>query len=345
MRQKLRAVRSHPPEIEADPFDEHAPGVLRSRRRLLGADFVFECGSSALARLVDWAYAGLPEHTLDRPAPRLRVALMPAPEHRRRALQPPPIEMLSGAGFLGGTTCRSDLAVLSADCRAALVVVSREMLRSPYHARYELLEFAVFTLASRTQGLVSLHAACIGLEGRGLLLLGDSGAGKSTASLHCLLRGLDFVSEDSVFVAPDTLLVTGVANFLHIARDSLRFLSRSDAAEIRKSPVIRRRSGVQKLEIDLRQPRYRLATSPLKLSALVFISARSAHDGPLLVPLRKREALARLEASQAYAAGQPGWRTFTKRLASVQPFELLRGSHPVEAADVLQELLTGYGVP
>jgi hypothetical protein len=58
------------------------------------------------------------------------------------------------------------------------------MLRFPYHARYELIEFAVFTLAARAQGLVPLHAACVGEEGRGLLLMGESGAGKSTASLH-----------------------------------------------------------------------------------------------------------------------------------------------------------------
>ena len=50
-------------------------------------------------------------------------------------------------------------------------------------ARYEMLEFAVFTLASRVQGVVPLHAACIGRRGRGLLLMGDSGAGKSTAAL------------------------------------------------------------------------------------------------------------------------------------------------------------------
>jgi serine kinase of HPr protein (carbohydrate metabolism regulator) len=59
-----------------------------------------------------------------------------------------------------------------------------------YLTRYELIEFAVFTLAQRVQGLVPLHAACVGRAGRGLLLMGGSGAGKSTLALHCLARRL-----------------------------------------------------------------------------------------------------------------------------------------------------------
>ena len=36
---------------------------------------------------------------------------------------------------------------------------------------------AVFTLAARVQQLVPLHAACVGLKGRGVLIMGASGAG------------------------------------------------------------------------------------------------------------------------------------------------------------------------
>ena len=133
------------------------------------------------------------------------------------------------------------------------------MLRYPYHLRYELLEFAVYTLAARTQGLVPLHAACIGHGGHGVLLLGDSSSGKSTVALHCLLNGLEFLAEDSVLVEPRTLRATGVANFLHLRSDSLRWLTRkSDLARVRRSPLIRRRSGARKFELDLRQGGYPL---------------------------------------------------------------------------------------
>jgi hypothetical protein len=214
------------------------------------------------------------------------------------------------------------------------------MLKFPYHTRYEFIEFAVFTLASRCQGLVSLHGACIGKAGRGILLMGSSGSGKSTITLHCMLRGFEMLSEDSVFVAPQTLLATGVANFLHVRSDSLRWLGESrDAAAIRRSPVIRRRSGVRKFEVDLRRGAYRLAPAPLKIAAVVFLSSQSAGLGPLLKSLPKSVARAKLATAQAYAANQPEWPQFSKRILGLETFELRRGQHPFEGVEALSTLL------
>jgi hypothetical protein len=336
----MRSKKAGPPDISADPFHEQTPPVSRTRMHLLGGAFEFECGSSTLRRLVDWAYAGLPQHKFSKVPLRIRVRVAPAPRARRRGeAEPAPIEMLSGAGLLCGTTSSSDFAVLSSDHRSGLVVVSRDRLLYPYHTRYELIEFTVFTLASRAQGLMPLHGACVGQEGRGLLLFGDSGAGKSTASLHCLLRGMDFLAEDAVFVTPDTMLATGIANFLHVRCDSLHSLPASSASVIRRSPVIRRRSGVEKFEVDLRRTEFRLAASPLRVAGVVFISAQPARRGALLTPLRSDEALARFKKSQSYAANQPGWTTFRKRMAATPAFELRRGRSPAEAADALQALL------
>jgi hypothetical protein len=328
------------PDVSVDPFHERTRLVSRTRMHLLGGAFEFECGSSELRRLVDWAYADLPRHKLCKVPPRIRVRVEPAPRARRRAqADPPRIEMLSGAGLLCGTTSSSDFAVLSNDYRSGLIVVSRGRLRFPYHTRYELIEFAVFTLAARAQALMPLHGACVGHEGRGLLLFGDSGAGKSTVSLHCLLHGMDFLAEDSVFVTPDTMLATGVANFLHVRCDSLRSLPASSASVIRRSPIIRRRSGVEKFEVDLRRTEFRLAASPLKIAGVVFISAQPARRDILLAPLSGNEALARFKKTQSYAVNQPGWITFRKCLAAAPAFELRRGRGPAEAAEALQALL------
>ncbi len=146
-------------------------------------------------------------------------------------------------------------------------------------------------------------------------MMGPSGAGKSTVSLQCLLQGLDFLSEDAVFVAPDSLLATGIANFLHVPANSLRWIERDNAAAIRRSPVIRRRSGVKKFELDLRRGDYRLAASPLRIGAIVFLSPKSAGTGPLLRPLSKSKLLAKLAEAQAYAANQPEWPMFNKRVS------------------------------
>jgi len=338
------------PDLESDPFGERSPVLVNKRLLLLGGRFQFESNSRELIRLVDSAYADLPRQRLSTRVPNFRIKLLLTSPGKaygsvrgRHALgrsEPPPFTMLHGAGLLGGATNSSNFVMLSPRERAALVVVSPQMLRFPYHTRYELIEFAVFTLAARAQRLVPLHAACVGQRGRGILLMGASGAGKSTLALHCLLDGFEFLSEDSVFVASKTMLATGVANFLHIRADSLSWLGQSrEVAAIRKSPVIERRSGVKKFEVDLRRDPFRLAKSPLKIEAVVFLSSQSAGVRPLLKPLPRSELFANLEATQAYGASQLQWGSFRRNVSHLDAFELRRGRHPLDGVDALRALL------
>jgi energy-coupling factor transporter ATP-binding protein EcfA2 len=313
--------------------------------QLLGGQFDFETDSARLLRIVRQAYARLPAHRLAAVAPRLRIRLLITPGATARAAtrtvrEPPPVRPLAGAGILGGAMGCANFVALTPRQHAALIVVARDMLRYAYHIRYELLEFAVYVLAARVQRLVPLHAACLGYGKHGLLLIGPSGSGKSTVVLHGLLAGLDFLAEDSVLVKPQGLLATGVANFVHLRRDSLRFFAGPERATlIRRSSVIRRRSGVEKLEIDLRRPPYRLAGAPLPIRAVVFISARSAGSRALLTRLSTSVVLERLAASQRYATQQPGWRAFRERVARLPGYELRRGPHPLAAVEAVRRLL------
>ena len=317
--------------------------------QLLGGRFEFETDSARLLRLVRCAYAGLRPQKLPGVLPRLRVKLVLTPPSRprrgadRRA-EPPAVRPLAARGILCGAVGGAGFVTLSAEQRAALIVVPHELLRHAYHVRYELLEFAVYVLAARVQRLVPLHAACVGRGNRGILVIGPSGSGKSTLVLECLHEGLDFLAEDSVLVRPLGLVATGVANFLHLLPDSLRFLDpTARSAVLRSSTMIRRRSGVRKLEIDLRRLPYPLAAAPLRIRAVVFLSARRAGRNAQLVPLRKSVVLERLAASQRYAVRQPGWSAFRSRVSALPAYELHRGAHPRKSVAVLRGLLSARG--
>jgi hypothetical protein len=335
------------PDIESDPFGERSAALERRDLLLMGGRFRFESNSPELLRLVDAAYKGLPAHRFSPRPAQFRIKLLLAPDtaaisgapRPMRSSRAPLIRMLHGAGFLGSATDTSTIAVLSPAERTALICVSREMLRFPYHVRYELIEFAVFTLASRAQGLVPLHAACVGLDDRGILLMGQSGAGKSTVALQCLLEGFEFLAEDSVFVAADSMRATGTANFLHVRADSLNWLKPAQRTLIRKSPTILRRSNVKKFEVDLRRKQFNLAKRPLQIVGVVFLSPRSGGKSAQLCPLSAADTLARLKSEQAYGAGLPPWRDFRRALLRLGGFELLRGSHPADSVALLRSLL------
>ena len=332
------------PDTDADPFRERSGPMYSVRKEILGGDFRFDSASSALLQVVETAYAGLPPHRLPGTVPEFRIELRLLP---RCALpqrtEPLPVRMQSGNGLLCGVMDASNYVVLAPEQRQALVVASENMLDRPYHLRYELVEFAVFTLATRGLGLVPLHAACVGRLGRGVLLLGASGAGKSTLALHSLLDGLDFLAEDAVFVQPETLLATGVANYLHVQADTLRHVDDGVVRRwVDRSPRIHRRSGVEKFEVDLRDGPGRLASAPLDLVGAVFVSVEAADDADtLLNPVRAGEATVRLRANQSYAAAQPGWDHFEQQLIRLGVHELRRGRHPRDAVTALHRLLDG----
>jgi hypothetical protein len=333
-------VRASDPD--RDPFAERASARWHARYSLLGGRFRFTSNSRRLLQLVDAAYRHLPMRSLSGPGPTFEIELrLSKARTLRGARTPPRLKTFSGAGgLLGGIMDAANFVLLAPAARAALVAVSRDMLDLPYHLRYELIEFAVYTLASRAQGLLSLHAACVGRAGLGLLLMGESGAGKSTLALHSALQGLQFLSEDAAFVDPSRLLLTGVPNFVHVRPDAVAGIEQpAVAARVRRSAVIHRRSGTAKFEVDLRRFGARLGTRPLKLAAVVFLSGRHSGPAALLRALPRREVLRRFRSAQPYATLLPGWRAFRRAIDRVPGFELRRGPHPLESVVALSHLL------
>ncbi len=326
----------------ADPFGERAPARLRARLRVLGGAFTVESSSAAALRLAVDAFGGLPRHRVEHEAHRFRVRLVMT-DHRPawpRRVGPPPPTLTSGGGLLCATIDAGNFALVDVERSHALVALSPAMLRYPYNARYELIELAMVTLASRGQPLVPLHAACIGVGGTGLLLMGGTGAGKSTLALHALASGLHVLAEDSAFVALAPLRVTGVPNYLHVLPSGLEFLAAGTLREqILRSPKICRRSGALKYEVDLRQLPRKTPAAPLRLAAVVFLSTLGAGDRDALAPLRRSAFLARLRREQPYAAALPNWCDFERQIATQPAYELRRAVHPDLAVERLRTLL------
>jgi hypothetical protein len=329
-------------DIARDPFHEQGARVLRWSARVLGARFEFTSNSRELLSVAQEAFARVPQHRWPRSGARgtLRVDL----KHVRDGASPtratPPKPMLSsGAGLLCAHVDALNFMVADLRAARALIQVGDSMLSHRRLLRYELIEFAAITLATRAQGLVSLHAGCVGARGRGILLLGSSGSGKSTLALHAALGGLDFLAEDSVFVQPATLRATGLSAYVHARDDALPLIGdRHVRRSVRLAPRIQRRSGVRKREIDLRRAPALLAPKPLRIVAAVVLSTRRARRGAGLVPLTNKQLRRVLRTEQSYAVARPGWQEFERRVLHVGGFRLDRVP-PADGVSRLRELL------
>jgi len=64
------------------------------------------------------------------------------------------------------------------------------------YLRYYFLEATALSLIT-AKYLTPVHGACVAWRGRGVLLCGDSGAGKSSISFACARRGWTFLSDDA----------------------------------------------------------------------------------------------------------------------------------------------------
>jgi hypothetical protein len=333
--------------MNRDPFGEDTRASERARLSVLGGDFTVASTDPALLELAVDAFGRLPKQQLERRPRQFAVQLVfnNLPQTWAGGAAPPPPMLSAGAGLLCATVDAGNFAVVDVATSRALISVSHSMLAHAYYARYELIEFAFLTLAARAQSLLPLHAACIGTNGNGVLLMGASGAGKSTLSLHALASGMQLLSEDSAFVVPKSLRVTGVPNYLHLAPSALDFLTPGDLrASIERSPVIQRRSGTTKFEVDLRSVRGEFARAPLKLVATVCLSPRTAARGRALEPLKREAFVTRLREEQPYAMSRANWAGFERRIAALPAYELKRTAHPDIAVAQLKALVAAARV-
>ena len=110
--------------------------------------------------------------------------------------------------FFAGSTGFQFVADLnnqaSFDCvkRAGRLRVTRATVIDTVWFRYHFLDALTLT-ALDSVAFTPIHAACVALRGSGVLLAGDSGAGKSSLAYACARRGWRFISDDAVHVVHD----------------------------------------------------------------------------------------------------------------------------------------------
>jgi len=181
-----------------------------------------------------------------------------------------------------------------------------------------------------------VHAACVALHGRGVLLCGDSGAGKSCLTYACMKRGWTIVSDDfsAVVRGQEDGMVIGKPARIRLRPEALALFPELAG---RSSMVTRNGKQV----FDLRTgdvPSVR--TAPCCHAEKIVFLDRHDSGGPELVPMNAEEALARIEFDR------PHWDSpvFDEQRASIRAL-LSRGAHVMryssfnDAIGILESLI------
>jgi hypothetical protein len=133
-----------------------------------------------------------------------------------------------------------------------------------------------------TRYAAPVHAGCVALDGRGILLCGDSGAGKSSLAYGCARAGWTFVSDDASFV-----LTCGdrmVAGNCYLAR--LRPTAAALFPELEGMEISRRGDGKPSVELPTAEQQQMICAQDTRVDFMVFLNRR-AGGPPELVPYRK----------------------------------------------------------
>ncbi len=159
------------------------------------------------------------------------------------------------------------------------------------YLRYYFLEPVVYVLIG-ARYLTPIHGACVALGGAGVLLCGDSEAGKTTLAYACAKAGWTYVADDAshLVAGAGPACIAGRPHQIRFRTDVVRLFP-----ELAASPALERPNGKPNVEIDTALLGIEIACRA-QVSRIVFLN-RMSPLAPLLTPYDKERAFESLSQS------------------------------------------------
>jgi hypothetical protein len=200
-----------------------------------------------------------------------------------------------------------------------------------------LLDVMIYPLLE-VRHLITLHAACVVYQDKGILLAGNSGAGKSSLSYACARRGWTFVSDDASAFQRNAASPKVIG---HPQKFRFREPVGELFPEFRDLKSNLRAYGKPTIEVRTQAIEYIRGAEEGPVDAIVFLNRPAYESGlPVLIPVSPKEAWDRLSFS-VWAVQMPA---FEERLAALDsllnvPIYEMRYSEFDPAIDLLQRVI------
>lgn len=196
----------------------------------------------------------------------------PAPSYR---LMPPLIVCTGDA---------DNYCIVDLERQQARMAISSAALHYPSYVQFFFLGLPVCCIA--TEHATPVHAGCVSLGGRGILLCGDSGAGKSTVSYACARAGWTYTSDDASYLVNggEARVVTGNCHQLRFRPSARQLFAELEGLEITPRAV-----GKPSIEVPTARLRHITVAPTAEVDFIVYLNQHAG--GPSrLVPYSREQA-------------------------------------------------------
>lgn len=218
--------------LRADALEHDVKAPIRARYNVLGVPLDFATNDPDLAVLAEESFGGwgAPDPNAGLEPVRLRILLQnvaeisPVAPHENRVLR---VRDGSLSLAVGQSRCYAEREGGFANALLTPALLADRALTQMW-----FFDCLAIYLACRYRR-ATLHAAGLAHRGRGVLLTGSNGVGKSTLAYACLRAGFQFLADDVVFAVEQTdpVRVWGNPWYLHLLPDTARFFPELAEAE------------------------------------------------------------------------------------------------------------------
>jgi hypothetical protein len=190
--------------------------------------------------------------------------------------------------------------------------------------RLHALHFAL-SAALAGRGFLGVHAACIVMDGRAVLLRGPHGAGKSFLAYAAASRGFRVLTDSTVWIAPDDTAWWGISQWIY-----LRGSARAFFAQIPAGPEVLI-GDEQKIEVGMPQG----PAGGVAPGIVVFLK-RDSGGACRLEAISKAEALAMWDSgSEGNEASHSDYRARIARILDGPVYRLNSAGESDGALDLI----------
>lgn len=258
----------------ADPVLARFPMPLREMFYPLGFPLQIETNCEEVLNSAAVSWRGFTK-LFDTPPMTIRVGVTPG-----KSSQCPPTPNCRVQQHLATNIADAEnFSVIDLSRQSGQIWLTEAAVANRGYLRYFFLESAAMAILA-TSYTTAIHAACVEHKGSGVLLCGDSGAGKTSLSYACARAGWTYVTDDASFLVNNRTdrLVVGNCNQARFRPSAVELFSELTGKQV----IQRAQIGKPSIELTIHPLQNISAAFTSRINHVVFLNRSNVSHQELI---------------------------------------------------------------